>query len=297
MKRYRIAAGPLVLVISILVADCSDKSDAPQKELTRGDSTASASVADTSGKAITPTTSTPEQPTTQGNTSTSCERNYTGKLDGRLDIRMKLCRKKDRLTGSYQYVKYGKDITLQGTVVDGGAFTLDEFDAKGNRTGTFTGNIIGEGRLQGTWSNPAGDKEMPFTVLLADGVATGDNANGRVDFTGSWEYEKDGYSFTLDLVQSGSKITGSHCGVTLDATRVDCGMVDNEGETSITGTVSGKAATVTWTSFYSEVSGTARITHRGDLIDWKITKLPSKEGDFFLAMEATLKRVREKKLL
>jgi hypothetical protein len=90
----------------------------------------------------------------------------SGTIGKDLRISMNLTFQKDRLSGSYAYVKYGKEIPLSGTCV-GGSLTLQESDASGKPTGSFRGNFTNPQIVEGTWSTPDGKKSLPFHLVAA----------------------------------------------------------------------------------------------------------------------------------
>jgi hypothetical protein len=89
-----------------------------------------------------------------------------GTIGKDLSISMNLTFQKDRLSGSYAYVKYEKKIPLTGTCT-GGSLTLQESDASGKPTGTFRGSFTTPQAVEGTWSTPDGKKSLPFNLVAA----------------------------------------------------------------------------------------------------------------------------------
>jgi hypothetical protein len=89
-----------------------------------------------------------------------------------LSIEMQLLRDGDRLTGTYFYPKVGKNITLTGTVDQGGNVTLTEADDSGKQTGLFKGKWQTASdspdpsifEIEGKWSRPDGSKQTEFLV-------------------------------------------------------------------------------------------------------------------------------------
>jgi hypothetical protein len=87
-----------------------------------------------------------------------------GKLD-KQDITMKLTRTGDQITGTYQYVRIGKDIPVKGTVSKTGAVEMQEFGVAGDKpSGWFTGTWQ-EGddwpviNFYGDWAKTKGAKD------------------------------------------------------------------------------------------------------------------------------------------
>jgi hypothetical protein len=242
--------------------------------------------------------------TREGNTRTTsapadtngCEKSYRGNIGNNIPIRMKLCRDGEKLKGTYQYVKVGQDLRLEGEMGRNGSFQMNEYHGNKVSTGTFLGGFVGNTLIEGMWieGGANGQKQLPFTLWLEKPIA------GVADFTGTWNYENDGYVFSLDLGLTGDSVIGYHCAVTKNATRVDCNDLRSNPDISdttfpsIRGTIRGNVATVTFESGYGmdstgkPVSGQATMTLHGDLLDWKITT--DGDGDYYLAREATLKR-------
>lgn len=92
----------------------------------------------------------------------SFTRAYEGEIDARLPVRLVLTKNGQQLTGSYVYTRVGKPLKLQGTVNGEGAFTLDEFDPTGKKTGSFKGEFDAPTRLGGSWSGPKGGEPKHF---------------------------------------------------------------------------------------------------------------------------------------
>ncbi len=137
-------------------------------------------------------------------------------------------------------------------------------------------------------------KKYAFRIIVLallcsgiDGELTTATAADQViaDFQGSWVDKTEGeLSFSLDLQQEGTTLTGYHCGMTKDASRIDCSL---EGEDfTIVGTIKGNTAKVKFTSAYSGQIGMAKITHDGEHLFWEITAFPN--GTYYLPDRATL---------
>ena len=98
-----------------------------------------------------------------GNTTLAEIKYFKGSIGSSLDLRMKLFRTGEQLTGSYYYQKIGTKIDLRGTVDKSGNVTLEEFDTGGKQTGLFKGlwnqdASNGMASIAGNWSKPPGDK-------------------------------------------------------------------------------------------------------------------------------------------
>jgi len=110
-----------------------------------------------------------------------------------LGISMQLTFEKDRLNGTYFYVKHerlnvvkesdsgvytieleqAKKIPLNGSCA-GGSLTLRESAPSGKPTGSFQGSFTTPQIVEGTWSTPDGKKTLPFhlqALLPADHVS------------------------------------------------------------------------------------------------------------------------------
>lgn len=99
-------------------------------------------------------------------------RQYVGAMGTATRIRMTLDIRGTTVQGSYVYEAIGKPLALAGTLSDK-QLTLREADENGNHTGTFRGQFVTTTLIEGTWSNPAGSKKLPFSVkAVADSSAT-----------------------------------------------------------------------------------------------------------------------------
>ncbi len=68
------------------------------------------------------------------------------------------------LSGTYSYDKFGKPISLNGSLQNG-KITLQELDGKGNTTATFVGTLSGDrNEITGVWQNANGNKSLPFAL-------------------------------------------------------------------------------------------------------------------------------------
>lgn len=81
-------------------------------------------------------------------------------------VSMKLKREGSKLYGTYFYQRIGKDLVLDGTIDAEGKFTLTERDAKGAKTGEFSGmwktDEDGGVTLDGEWINPKNKENWSF---------------------------------------------------------------------------------------------------------------------------------------
>jgi hypothetical protein len=108
-----------------------------------------------------------------GTTPTAPAKYFKGSIGDSLDLRMKLKRDGDQVSGSYFYTKVGTKIDLRGRVDKDGILTLEEFDPGGKQTGVFQGLWKTDGpdgpiTIAGNWSKPAadkaGDKKTAFSI-------------------------------------------------------------------------------------------------------------------------------------
>ena len=91
---------------------------------------------------------------------------YVGTLSNRT-IQMDMQVAGTTASGTYFYQQVGTPLTLSGARAADGVITLDEQDAKKQKTGAFRGTLSGPHRdFTGTWSSPNGKKTFPFTLKL-----------------------------------------------------------------------------------------------------------------------------------
>lgn len=91
---------------------------------------------------------------------------FRGDLAEKL-VEMTLERDGNKLTGHYYYDKVKVNIKVSGQIGSDNKFTLQEFSAKGVKTGDFSGEWITESEdggitLNGTWENPKKTKSYGF---------------------------------------------------------------------------------------------------------------------------------------
>lgn len=91
---------------------------------------------------------------------------YAGKIDDKYLLHIKLNSDNGKINGSYFYDKDGTDIEIKGTIKSDSTITLNEFDQKGNQTGLWSGKLMNENKISGTWSKPNRDSEMDFILIL-----------------------------------------------------------------------------------------------------------------------------------
>lgn len=83
---------------------------------------------------------------------------FRGMING-TTFEMNLVREGDKLSGTYFYIKVGKDLNLAGTIDAGGNFKLKETDPSGKATGEWSGTWKEDANesgavLEGSWKKP-----------------------------------------------------------------------------------------------------------------------------------------------
>lgn len=101
---------------------------------------------------------------------------YEGSIGDALRIGMTLSITGRRITGGYFYVRYLKDLRLEGRIDEAGRFILKEFDPNGQQTGVFVGAFCPRDsenasdtrlvldEITGSWSRPDGTGAVPFRL-------------------------------------------------------------------------------------------------------------------------------------
>src|SRR5262249_36227434 len=97
------------------------------------------------------------------------EREFVGTINKNLKIRIKLSRSGDNLSGYYAYERTGGSLRLNGTMMLENAFELEEFDERGNQTGTFKGSFVSEDWIDGIWTSTKTKKKLPFSAFAIGG--------------------------------------------------------------------------------------------------------------------------------
>lgn len=124
-----------------------------------------------------PTSASTTRADTNSVTATSFSKSFEGTINDKIGIEMEIRINGNSITGSYFYKKYHTPITLNGTIDQQLNVTLAEYDKGSNKTGEFKGKLgstrgtpdyshpANNDRMEGTWSNPNGNKTMKFFVL------------------------------------------------------------------------------------------------------------------------------------
>jgi len=87
---------------------------------------------------------------------------YHGTIGSTHEVQMTLFTHGKQLTGSYQYASQRKPIELRGRILPSGDYEIDELNAHGQATATFTVNDLLGGGLNGTWLS--GKKRLPVVL-------------------------------------------------------------------------------------------------------------------------------------
>jgi len=103
-----------------------------------------------------------------------------GTIGKGLGISMVLTGQSDRVTGSYEYVKYEKKIPLTGTC-NSGSLRLQELNASGKPTASFRGSFTKPQIVEGSWSTLDGKKTLPFHLQA---LLPSDHVSGRYETPG-----------------------------------------------------------------------------------------------------------------
>lgn len=85
-----------------------------------------------------------------------------GMIDKTFKVHMNLQVNNSRVTGTYYYDKYKKDIHLKGIISFDGNVLLQEHTPDDEVTGTFTGKVYFNRFIIGVWKNPSGNRQYPF---------------------------------------------------------------------------------------------------------------------------------------
>jgi hypothetical protein len=126
---------------------------------------------------------------------------------------------------------------------------------------------------------------MKSILLLSGLLLLSAPALAAQPFAGAWHWAKGQESFDLDLTQDGAKLTGYHSAIGQNGLKAD--EVQAPNAPSISGTIKGDTATVTFRSGFpdSEGSGHATLKLRGKNLSWKITDA---KGEHYLPAKAVL---------
>lgn len=154
---------------------------------------------------------------TNNNISIDFIRTYEGKINNQYPITFKITSNNGQVSGTYFYNSVGKDLQLKGTIDNNGNINLTEYDAKGNMTGIFKGNIKNNSKIEGQWSKPNGSSTMPFFLIESNASYNtaqqqSQNSVPSITFKGKWSSEggmnNEGI-MEMVLEQKGNSIVGT----------------------------------------------------------------------------------------
>jgi hypothetical protein len=121
-----------------------------------------------------------------------------------------------------------------------------------------------------------------LTLLLAN--SSGAN---KKPFAGVWDFNAGkASSFTLELTQVGNHIEGYHTAIAHRGNRIDA-ILPKEGKPSITGYLVADVAHIHFRSGYSDATGEATLTLKGNKLEWTITR---SSGAHYLPASCILRR-------
>ena len=124
-------------------------------------------------------------------------------------------------------------------------------------------------------------------------------ADSEYDFSGRWNWDTDGRSFSIDLWQDIDILRGEYSAIALNGDRIDSCDPDDSVRVNIFGVIKGNIAEVSFFSYYGigmgapgSCMGKARLVLKDNHIEWLVTEAPS-NGYFWCPLNAILKRVIE----
>ncbi len=104
------------------------------------------------------------------------------------------------------------------------------------------------------------------------------------NFTGSWTSSNSTSDFTLTLNQSNNYISGCHCSIFNNGSKMDC---SDDNTITLTGNIVNNNITANFISCYSNKSGTASIKPlNSNCIEWEITQEPN--GEYYIPQKIKL---------
>lgn len=104
--------------------------------------------------------------------STDFSKTFTGAIDDKYPIKMTLQRTGSELSGTYQYVKYKKDIQLKGTIDGENNIILHALDSYGNPTETFKGAFTADNEITFLWLRIDNTQGLPLILKEGDQAAS-----------------------------------------------------------------------------------------------------------------------------
>ena len=104
------------------------------------------------------------------------------------------------------------------------------------------------------------------------------NSQSRPAFDGVWTGGVGNDStLTLQLAESGNRITGSYCYISQRGNRIDC---PKEDERNLSGTIAGNRADVEFNSSFGGAGGRAVLEIKGSEMEWRLVTPPQKGNDY-----------------
>lgn len=134
---------------------------------------------------------------------------FEGKLDDKIEVEFYLQRHEDLLAGTITYKSSGIPIRIFGNYRDDQNFFIREY-AKGTEVSGMMSGTIKDGKIEGSWYPPSGDKERKLKAIATSKASKGltwKNAEQNVAGEYSYEFPNEGGSGSLTVEQSGDKIT------------------------------------------------------------------------------------------
>ena len=104
------------------------------------------------------------------------------------------------------------------------------------------------------------------------------NSQSRPAFDGVWAGGVGNDStLTLQLAESGNRITGSYCYISQRGNRIDC---PEDDEHNLSGTIAGNRANVEFNSSFGGAGGRAVLEIKGSEMEWRLVTPPQKGNDY-----------------
>ncbi|MBG0626548.1 hypothetical protein I4P27_19185 [Enterobacter roggenkampii] len=104
------------------------------------------------------------------------------------------------------------------------------------------------------------------------------NSQSRPAFDGVWTGGVGNDStLTLQLAESGNRITGSYCYISQRGNRIDC---PEEDERNLSGTIAENRANVEFNSSFGGAGGRAVLEIKGSEMEWRLVTPPQKGNDY-----------------
>ena len=88
---------------------------------------------------------------------------FKGTINDQYPITFEINKFNDAVCGSYKYDGKNGSLILKGRMEDTGILYIDEYNTKGEVTGSFEGKLKDE-HISGTWYNKKRTKSMPFSL-------------------------------------------------------------------------------------------------------------------------------------